>query len=73
MVSLSLAGLGVGLLPQKVAREYVLTAKLKENQENARRVLAHNISIALPLKVESAETDFIYNELARFLSMWSQR
>tara|TARA_R110002072_G_scaffold534_6_gene3991 strand:+ start:167970 stop:168836 length:867 start_codon:yes stop_codon:yes gene_type:complete len=73
VVSLSLAGLGVGLLPQKVAREYVLTAKLKENQENARRVLAHNISIALPLKVESVETDFIYNELARFLSMWSQR
>lgn len=73
VVSLSLAGLGIGLLPQRVAREYVITAKLKENQKRAKKVLKHNISIALPIKIENSGAEFIYNELNRFLSVWSQR
>ncbi|MCO4793537.1 MAG: LysR family transcriptional regulator [Bacteriovoracaceae bacterium] len=73
VVSLSVAGLGVGLLPQRVAREYVLAAKLRENQKKAKKVLEHSISIGLRKNEQSFEVEFIYNELMRFLKIWSER
>lgn len=72
VLSLTVSGLGVGLLPMRVAQEYVLSGHLK--QVNLKhRLSKHRISIAKPANNYSKEAAIVYDEVVRFLGIWSRK
>ena len=71
VMSLTLSGIGAGLLPTKVAREYVLTGKLKII--NSIGIHPHKIYAVTHKKTKNKSLDIFYPELIRFINMWSNR
>ena len=72
VVSLVGSGLGVGLLPRRVAQEPMVSGKFVEVHGSQTKGLhQHPISVALNTKTESEVSAFVYDEILRFLGIWS--
>ncbi|MCP4912793.1 MAG: LysR family transcriptional regulator [Oligoflexia bacterium] len=71
VLSLTLSGLGVGLIPMKVAHEHIIQGNLAQINSK-HRIARHNISIGKHSKDKSQETETLCKEILRFLEVWSQ-
>ncbi|ATH07098.1 hypothetical protein BIY24_03840 [Halobacteriovorax marinus] len=69
VLSLTSSGLGVGLLPTKVAQEQILSGKLKHIYPS-QKFAPHSVSIAKSKKTDSTEVSIVYDEVLRFLNIW---
>ncbi|AYF43795.1 MULTISPECIES: LysR family transcriptional regulator [Halobacteriovorax] len=70
--SLTEQGLGVGLLPHRVAREGVLQGKLIPHKKVLSQESEHNISLFYSKKNISAHAQVVINEVERFLTTWAK-
>jgi len=74
VMSLTLEGLGLGLLPTKVAHDNVISGKLIEVNLNIKeKISEHQIYIITNKDKCQRKTQIIYHELIRFLEIWSKR
>lgn len=72
VLSLTTSGLGVGLLPTRVAKAHLIGGQLRQiSQKN--KIAKHEISIARPKDNFTQEAAFVYEEVLRFLNIWSQK
>jgi LysR family hydrogen peroxide-inducible transcriptional activator len=72
VLSLTTSGLGVGLLPTRVAKGHLINGQLRQlPQKNT--IAKHDISIARPKEKFTQEAALVYDEALRFLNIWSQK
>jgi len=69
--SLTEQGIGVGLLPHKVARDGALSGKLKLLDKNAKDISPHDILLLNKKGSLNSATKLVMSELERFLAYWS--
>lgn len=72
VTNLTLSGIGVGLIPSRVAREHLLTGKLELlDLKNDMEISKHSIYI-VKKKNMTKKLAVIYKELTHFLELWSK-
>lgn len=69
--SLAEQGLGVGLLPHRVAREGVLQGKLVPHRQLSPEDGSHDISLFYSKSAVSSQAQIVIDELERFLTPWA--
>ena len=72
VLSLTTSGLGVGLLPTRVAKGQLINGQLRQSSQKT-KIAKHEISIARPQEKFTKEAAFVYDEALRFLNIWSQK
>jgi len=73
--SLTEQSIGVGLLPHKVAKEGVLSKRLipyNHSKIKGNTFDHHNIMICYEKKKAAPENQFVFEEIQRFLDLWSK-
>ena len=71
VMSLTLSGLGVGLLPKNVAKEYTIQGKLEP--VSIKESNPHKIYAVTNKATDNPALDSFYPELIRFIHMWRNR
>ncbi len=73
VVSLINSGLGVGLIPTKVAYQSVAKGMMVQDEEfSSFKLGLHTISVAINKKNMNETSQTVYDEIFRFLNIWSQ-
>lgn len=73
VTNLTLSGIGIGLLPTRVARDHLLAGKLEViNKRLSLSGTHHNIYVVRKKNNSSDSLSAVFNELTHFLELWSK-